>query len=308
MRKLCLLFLLACANLLLAQDFKVLHSYGNNTLKTTKKKIFIGTSLKNSDVIVVGENSYINLMHEKTGKTLEIKQKGEYLLGNFKVPAQGSSTFAKYGSFVLGEMTKAEKQDINKNHRKYMAMTGAVSRERKSISIDKAIPLVVPPESENSYLFGNSTTIVWVGEEGKKYYVRIKTLGGETVALLEVTQPKFTFNFSLLKKNKDGLANYEVLVYEAENENVKGSFNISLLEARNRSNIEKEIKDFRPETAMDYLILARFFEENKLLFDALSCYEKALEMQNDEFIKTTYMEFLVRNRMGYTYAENQEKK
>ncbi|WP_448528757.1 hypothetical protein [Raineya sp.] len=299
---------LACTHLLLAQDFKVLHSYGNNTLKATKKKIFIGTSLKNSDVVVVGENSYINLMHEKTGKTLEIRQKGEYLLSNFKIPAQGSSTFAKYGSFVLGEMTKAEKQDINKNHRKYMAITGAVSRERKSIVIDKTIPLVVPPESENSYLYGNSATIAWIGEEGKKYYVRIKMLSGETVALLEASKPKFTFDFSLLKKDKDGLGNYEVIIYEAENENAKGSFSISLLEARNRSNIQKEIKDFRPETAIDYLLLARFFEEKKLLFDALFCYEKALEMQNDEFIKTTYMEFLVRNRMGYTYEENQEKK
>lgn len=294
----------ACANVLLAQDFKVLHSYGNNTLKATKKKIFIGTSLKNSDVVVVGENSYINLMHEKTGKTLEIRQKGEYLLSNFKIPAQGSSTFAKYGSFVLSEMTKAEKQDINKNHRKYMAITGAVSRERKSVAMEKPIPLVVPSESENSYLFGNTASIIWVGEEGKKYYVRIKTLSGETVALLEVSKPKFTFDFSLLKKDKGGLGNYEVIIYEAENENVKGSFTINLLEARDKNNIQKEIKDFRPETAIDYLLLARFFEEKKLLFDALFCYEKALEMQNDDFIKTTYMEFLVRNRMGYTYEEN----
>ncbi len=308
MKRICWFFFLACTNLLLAQDFKVLHSYGDNTLKANKKKIFIGTLLKSSDVIVVGENSYINLMHEKTGKTLEIRQKGEYLLSKFKIPAQGSSTFAKYGNFVLGEMTKAEKQNINKNHRKYMAMTGAVSRERKAIAMDKTIPMLVPPESENVYLFGNSATIAWIGEEGKKYNIRIKTLSGETVALLEVTKPKFTFDFSLLKKDKNGSGNYEVIVYEAENENVKGSFSISLLEARNKSNIEKEIKDFRPETAMDYLILARFFEENKLLFDALSCYEKALEIQNDELIKTTYMEFLVRNRMGYTYEENQEKK
>ncbi|MDW8296983.1 MAG: hypothetical protein RMJ97_08875 [Raineya sp.] len=294
-------FLALCFNTLLAQDFKVLHSFGNNTLKATKKKIFIGASLKNSDVIVVGNDSYINLMHEKTGRTLEIKQPGEYLLSNFKIPTQGSSTLAKYGNYVLNEMTKVEKQDINKNHRKYMAMTGAVTREMRS-SV-KPIILIVPPLTENSSIYNSTAIISWIGEEGKKYYVRIKLLSGETVALLEVNKPKFTFDFGLLKKEKDGSANYEVLVYEAENESVQGTFSISLLESAKRNDIQKELKDFRPETAVDYLILACFFEEKKLLFDAAACYEKALELQNDNYIKTAYMEFLVRNKMGYTYAE-----
>lgn len=281
------------------QDFRVLHSYGNNTIKKTKQKIFIGATLKNTDVLLVGENSYLNLLHVKTGRTVEVRQKGEYLLSSFKVNAS-SSTLAKYSDFVIEEMTKATKQDINKNHRRYIAITGAVTRDRRAATL-RNITVFVPAEVPCINLYNAMATVAWLGEVGKKYYIRIKTMSGETVALLETQKPEFNFDFGWLKRDKDGLANYEVVIYEADNENVRGSFAVSLLEEKDRNMLAKELKDFQPQTAIDYLLLGRFFEENKLLLDAFTCYNKALKLQEDEIMKTAYMEFLARNKMGYMY-------
>ena len=289
----------------LAQDFKVLSSQGNNTLKNSKNRIWAGSTLKVSDAINIASGGYLGLMHVRTGKTIEIKKGGSYLMSSF-VPKTGSSSLAtKYGSFVGEEMIKAEKQDINKNHRKYMAVTGAVTRERAiGGSSPKSITLLA---QNKEVIFNPQATIHWLADEDNtkiKYYVLVSNLDNEQVAWYETEQTSISIDFSKLKRARDGEADFIVSIVNAQNSNHKGFINLTWLNKNEYSKIQKEIGDFKPENALDYMVLAKFFEEKKLNLDALACYQKVLALQNSENYKTAYMEFLVRNQMGYTYEGN----
>jgi len=286
----------------LAQDFKVLSSQGNNVFQKTKQRIWAGTTLKTSDAITVAQGGYLGLMHTKTGKTIEVKKAGNYLVSSLVPQTTGSSLIAKYGSYVGEEMVKVEKQDINKNHRKYMAVTGAVNRER-AIGVQKTITLLAQSEET---IFHSTAIIQWLPDEAMpnaKYYVLVSNLEGEQVAWYETDQTALSVDFAYLKKGKSGKAGFLVTVMSVQNTNLKNTFNISLLEGKEHDNIKKEIGDFKPENALDYMLLAKFFEDKKLNLDALACYQKALALNNSEHYKTAYMEFLVRNKMGYTYEE-----
>ena len=52
-------------------------------------------------------------------------------------------------------------------------------------------------------------------------------------------------------------------------------------------------------SAFDNLVLAEFYEQNNLLLDATTCYEKAMVIEPDvQYFKAIYREFLMRNNFG----------
>ncbi|GAB4130586.1 MAG: hypothetical protein OHK0045_14660 [Raineya sp.] len=288
-----------------SQDFKVLSSQGNNTFKNSQKRIWAGSTLKVSDAINIASGGYLGLMHIKTGKTIELKKSGSYLMSSFVPKRGGNSLVAKYGNFVGEEMIKAEKQDINKNHRKYMAVTGAVTRER-AIGGNASQSIILLAKSEET-IFNPQTTIHWLAQEGSgktKYYVLVSNMENEQVAWYETDQTNISIDFSNLKRARDGGANFIVSILDTQSPNRKGILNITWLNKNEYKKIQDEIGDFTPQNALDYMVLAKFFEEKKLNLDALACYQKVLALQNSENYKTAYMEFLVRNQMGYTYEGN----
>lgn len=284
-----------------AQDFKVLSSQGNNTLKNSKNRVWAGSTLKNSDVVEVGSNSYLGLMHIKTGKTVEVKKSGTYPV-SMLVPKSGNNTLmAKYGNFVGEEMVKVEKQNINKNHRKYMAVTGAVSRERALGGSSKTITLLA---QEKEVVFNPVLNLNWIAEDNSekiKYYIIVSNLNNEQVAWYETEESKISIDLSNLKRAKDNELDFIITISNANNANHKSVLNVSVLGKNEADKIQKEIGDFKPENPLDYLLLAKFFEDKKLNLDALTCYQKALSLQKSNDYEIAYKEFLVRNKMGYTY-------
>jgi Tfp pilus assembly protein PilF len=58
-----------------------------------------------------------------------------------------------------------------------------------------------------------------------------------------------------------------------------------------------EVTDATAEqTALNHYLMAGFYEENKLLVDAISSYEEAIKLAPDvEMFKESYQEFLIRN-------------
>jgi hypothetical protein len=284
-----------------AQDFKVLSSQGNNNFKGSKNRVWAGSSLKTSDVIEVGSNSYLGLMHIKTGKTIEIKKSGTYPMGSLVPKVGNSSLVAKYGNFVGEEMVKVEKQNINKNHRKYMAVTGAVTRERTLGGSSKTITLL---SQDKETLFNPVLNLNWITEDNGekiKYYIIVSNLNSEQVAWYETEENKISIDLSNLKRAKDNELDFVITISNANNANHKSVLNVSVLGKNEANQIQKEIGDFKPENPLDYLLLAKFFEDKKLNLDALTCYQKALSLQKSNDYEIAYKEFLVRNKMGYTY-------
>ena len=60
--------------------FKVFANKGQAEVKTgeTRQPLKTGVSLKENDVIVLGENSYVALVHSSSGSPKELKQAGSY--------------------------------------------------------------------------------------------------------------------------------------------------------------------------------------------------------------------------------------
>ncbi|KOY86627.1 hypothetical protein AD998_11165 [bacterium 336/3] len=300
MKNLILLFLFV-SNLLYAQDFQVLTSNGNNLIKLGNKKIWAGTALKNADVITVAQNGYLGLMHLKTGKTIEIKKAGTYTMSTLTPKTGNSSLGPKYSSYVAEELFKGEKQDINKNHRKYMAITGAVSRDSRVLNEAKTLTVFTSDGAQEVY--DNFVYLSWMpnsNDKIEKYYIQITNFNDETVALLETDKNYLELDMSIYKRAKNSDATFIIKVFTVEAPLYKGVFTVSLMDKTKKEGIKKEIGSTTPENALDYMIMAKYFEEKGLLLDAVKCYQKALALQNLDSYKNAYMEFLSRNKIGYT--------
>jgi hypothetical protein len=308
-----------------AQDyaFKVMASNGTNTIQGTTKRLWAGSSIASKDVIVVANGGYLGLVHSN-GRTLELKQAGSYKVADLagKVAGGKSSTSAKYVNYVAGEMAKADKADINKNHAKYMSTTGSVQR---ALKLNQEYAITYAPVSED----------VQAGNNNKK----------ETLFIFDpIVTLKLIPNPTMEEKSK-GLTTYEVIVYdftekeiiryeaqatgnkrEAELKidfsklrskydpewliqvNFKGTskksdaklYHIALLtEGSTYEAIKADVSSNTEEpTALDKIIQARAFEEKNLLLDAIRCYDEAIKMQpNVDTYKIAYQDFLVRNKM-----------
>jgi hypothetical protein len=297
-----ILLCLFLSSTLYAQDFKVLTSNGNNVLKVGNKRIWAGTLLKNTDVITVVQNGYLGLMHVKTGKTVEIKKAGTYTMSTLTPKTGGSSLGAKYSSYVADELFKGEKQDVNKNHRKYMAITGAVSRDMKKLEATKPLTVFATDASAQN-VYESVIYFAWLPstkDKPEKYIVQILNFDNELVALIETEKTAIEIDMSIYKKAKNGDATFIVNVLTGEAISYKGTFTVTLMDKTEKEGIKKEIGAEKPENALDYLIRARYFEDKKLFYDAIKSYQKAIEMQNLDSYKNAYMEFLSRNNIGYT--------
>jgi len=285
-----------------AQDFKVLTSNGNNLIKAGNKKIWAGTSLKNADIITIAQNGYLGLMHLKTGKTVEVKKAGTYTMSALVPKAAGTSTVGtKYSSYVADELFKGEKQDVNKNHRKYMAITGAVSRDSRVANEFKMLT-IFSTNSGAQEVYDSFVYLSWQpdnNEKIEKYYIQIQNFNDETVALLETDKNYMELDMSIFKKAKNGDATYIITILSNSQPAYKGTFSVGVMDKTKKDAIKKELGEQNPENALDYLIRARYFEDKKLYLDAIKCYQKALALQNLDSYKNAYMEFLARNSIGY---------
>jgi len=298
-----------------AQDyaFKVLATNGTVNLKAGNKRIWSGSTLAGTDEVVVGSNSYVGLMH-KGGKTLEIKQAGSYKISDLssKVSGNNSGTSAKYVSYVAGEMAKADRQDINKNHRKYMAITGSVERANPNTAfayfaypkdkldnptIDVINPLVMVR------LYG--TPLQDGIAKNKTFLVRITDFYNKEVFKQEVKadangEGLVQIDFSKMQYKGDPSFILEVTVKEANEpakERSKYAVNL-ILEGERYQTIKKAVAEYSEASALNKIIEARIYEDEKFLLDASTCYEAAITMEpNVDTYKIAYQDFIARNQM-----------
>ena len=316
-KKKALLFVIVMITLALganAQEyaFKVMATSGSVNLKAGNKRVWAGSTLSAADEVVVGSNSYIGLMH-KGGKTLEIKQAGSYKVSqlNSQIASTNSSTSAKYANYVAGEMAKADRQDINKNHRKYMAVTGSVERATYSTALAYFLHEQGGKPAEVN-LFNPVSTIRLYGNPilgvatQKTFLVRVldfrnKEVFRQEVAANEQGQALVTIDFSKFPYKGDPTFIVESSIKEAkEPEANRAKYNVTLLkEGEKFDAVKKAMADFDGETsALSKIVQAGIFEQEGFILDAASCYEAAIAAEpNVETFRIAYDDFVARNRM-----------
>ena len=273
-------FVILIATPMSGQDyvFKVLANKGGNTVKiadrsTEWEPIKTGTTLYGDDELHISEDAYIGLVHA-SGKTVELKDQGNYYVKDLaaKLGNTRSSVASKYANFVINKMTSDEDEDINRNHRKYLTVTGAVERS----VLDAPISLRMPSSVE---VLNEKALIRWDDvEEADQYVFTVKNMYDETILTQEVDQP-----FIWLALNKAPVNTEELIIVSVkvknDNKLYSGNYGIKRLTGVDADPILKELEQLsvslREESSLNKLILATFYEENNLLIDALINYERA---------------------------------
>ena len=305
----------------LAQDyvFKVMASNGNVTQKSPAKRLWAGSQLQGNDLINVPDKGYVGLMH-KNGRTIELKAAGNYKISDLASKVGGSSSItSKYANYVAGEMSKADKVDINKNHRKYSSITGSVSRTIVIGNVFAYFPLSLDTEKEGKE--AKEATAMYDGSEFvlhfypnpeqnpsvvkfDTYFVSVLDMTNKEVARYETKEESIKIDLTKLKFKYE--PSWVINVSRNAETFKKGDVNayhVSLLskEDAHYKKVTADLKEIgEAETALDKLTQARVFEEHKLLQDAIRCHEQAIAMQPEvATFKVAYDEFLVRNRIRY---------
>jgi hypothetical protein len=276
----------------LGQDyaFKVLANKGQNEVKNgdSWQSVKTGASLKNGDELKVTENGYLGLVHS-TGKPVEVKKAGNYKVSDLASSVGGGSTSVlnKYTDFILSSNSaEAKKNRLN--------ATGAVHRGLEDIKL-------YLPENQNSSIYNSEAIINWEAKGGGPYVITLKNMFEDELFKAETPETSIEVNLSDPK-----FANETAILVEVHSK-VDGKSKseqhlIKRLSPAEQDRVKKDLSEFvgevKDQTALDYLVLAGFYEKNKLFIDAITAYEKAIKMAPDvPDFKDDYDEFLLRNKM-----------
>ncbi len=294
-----ILFSLAFAGNVAAQEemFKVLASKGTNKVigsgSTEAKPLLIGKKLYKGDKITLSEGCYLGLAH-KSGKTIELKKSGTFEVAKLssEVLSQNATLGKKYVDYVVSEMT-AQDEDMAKNRHKYMAVTGSVERGLESIK------LVAPNSNIKSFVVSVPTTIRWNKlADVAIYNVKILNLFDEHVYSVETPDTSITIDLAAINKTNDQVQ--ILLVASKANAEIKSTgLSLNYIGGEKGLKIKKDIADLKrempEENALNKLVLASFYEENKMYLDAMESYVQAIKIQPDvEDYKVLYGQFLMR--------------
>jgi len=288
-RKLTLLFALSfLCSVVIAQDyaFKVMANKGNNEIKSGNawQPIKTGASLKSGDELKLADNSYIGLIHA-SGKPLELKQAGTHKVADLAASITGgSSSLNKYTEFILSSNSDEKKNKLS--------ATGAVHRGDNSAAIKVRLP-------ENQYAGVYNTNVVVNWDAAKiagPYVVNIRNMFEEQLANVETSEPTIRIDFSQPKFAKETAVLIEVSS-KADAKQKSNQYLVRKLSSTDQEKVKKLLSDIMGEvsehTALNYFILAGFYESQGLLIDAIVAYEDAVKIEPS--YGEDYDNFLIRN-------------
>ena len=277
--------------------FRVLASKGDNQLKAREtedvwRPLKTGEKLKAGDEIKAAEDTYLGLVHH-SGKTLEIKQAGHYTASQLvDLIKKGESTvLGKYANFLMTKMSE-EEQDVVKDYRRYQNATGAVKRAMSSATALKVLM------SQTTTVLGPMVTIRWIEAdlpEKPAYVVTLKDKFSKTIKTLKTKEPFITIGLE-----ESAMANQDLIIFDVRVAGKKRyrseEYGIKKLDVKGGEDLKEElaaINEGNVQSAMGYLLKATFFEENELLLDAITAYEKAIDLEPEvaEF-KMLYSRFI----------------
>jgi len=287
--KLILLLMLGIVFNITAQDylFKVLATKGDVTIYKdggkTPIRPLLGSKINRGDIIVLKGNSYLGLAHI-SNKTIELKNEGTYPTDKLaeEVKSQNASTYSKYLKFIIESASKSQPENMSSNRYKYMSVVGSVER-----STTQELNVLLPQENPNKFLT-DSIYLKWANEEDITR-IDITNLFGDVLA------SKITQDSSIYLKLPISERNFIITL---ESNNKVKSFNLirptltDLVSIKNEYTLLKN--ELKTESALNYLILASFFEEYGFYLEAMNCYERSLKLETNEGYQKVYQEFLLR--------------
>jgi hypothetical protein len=286
--------LIAISTVVSAQEyaFKVLANKGNNEVKsgTAWQPLKTGATLHSGDELKLGDNAYIGLVHA-SGKPVEVKQSGVYSVAKLeaKVPG-GTSVLSKYTDFILSSNSAEAKKNS-------LSATGAVHRDINTAA-PAAINLILP-QNEHTGIYNSIAFINWEGDGKGPYLVIIKNMFEDVVETVETPETSYKIDLSSAKYARENAILVEVRS-KADTDLVSKRHMIKRLSAADVEKISAAVQEIKrelgDETAVSKVYLAKLYEQNNLLIDAIYAYQQALSLQPGAY-DNSYEEFLLRNNL-----------
>lgn len=270
--------------------FQIILNKGDNTYGSGSQfsLVLLGGSLSGNDIIKVTEGGYVALLHDSSGSSIELNKKGNYTVQELeqKIKDQSHSILAKYGKFLMDRLNPENEGNQNLN------ITGAVERGDAGL-INVYLPKIAD-------VFGNELIISWQPTDVvKDYIVRIKDKLDETITEIHVngTKYKLKLDHSPVKDEKMMIINVRA---KDNNSLFSKDYGIKRLSDYQSQPIREEFAKLKKmadsDNTLNKLIIASFFEKNKLLADAIIYYDQALAITPDpDGFNKLYDNFLFRN-------------
>ncbi len=293
-----LLGLLLCVgNLANGQDFvfKVLASKGTNQVKGTAGSNWVpvkaGVRLNDGDQIKVSEDAYLGLVHA-SGKTVELRDESLITVNELaaQIKSSGSNVVSKYADFVPNRMDETEEERESN-----LRVTGAVTRAAAKMPIKANLPLYVD-------VMTTEAMVKWTPVEGEHTYVVVmENIFDEEIVRQETTNTQLTVDLKDPKFSDERLIVLEIFLKEDESI-TSAEYGLKPLSGDDAERIEKDLNELDValdgESSINQVMKAAFFEENNLLMNASSSYEKAIELSPDvKDFQEMYDSFIERNRL-----------
>lgn len=270
--------------------FKVLANKGMNEVKSgdSWQPLRTGATLKDSDEIKLGDNSYIGLVHS-SGKPKELKAAGSYKVSVLASQiGAGSSVLNKYTDFILS----SNSAEAKKNR---LSATGAVHRAVGGAGIQ-----VLLPENQHSGIFNSTAVINWDGSSvAGPYVVTVRNMFDDELAKLETAETTIELDLNDPKYAAENAILVQVTAKADPKQESKPHL-IKKLSAPEQEKIKVSLgeimNEISEETALNKFILAGFYESNNLFIDAIAAYEDAIKLDPETpSYKEAYEEFLLRH-------------
>ena len=277
----------------ISQDFvfKVLANKGQNKIEKPDGSITAlktGQLLFSEDKLITTPSTYIGLMHSSK-KTTEIRGAVTAKVSSLekKINTGTDPTYKRYAKYIVSRITDEKDNSM----RAKTQATGGVKRV-----IDDAVIHVFLPNPAKS--IETEVTVRWSPPDEKEkytYLITIKNMFDEVVYNQETNNTQLDLNFDEIE-NETGL--YILSVKLMGNQEVTSAdYGIKKIEMPNITKALSKLRESTSEdSAIDQMMLAGFYEEHGLVLDAITSYEKALQLASDvKDYQMVYEDFLSQN-------------
>ncbi len=281
--------------------FKVLAVKGEVKYAKSEKgpwePLTLKAELNENTLIKLESDNYVGLIHQ-SGKTLELKNKGKFKIADLSkdIEKKPANITKRLTAYLLEEVNQYDDIMSKGNYRKNMQETGAVERSVEIMNdysteesiVDlltemNAITLISPRKSN---VINGKITFSWeLNPDIKEYKLYLHDRFDREVFSTTTSNTSVTIDLNELNLDPDVYYFWNV---SDKNNPLSKSYDCAflILNAEEQAKIQNDIKNIYSElewsdSPINNLVLATYYNENQLYFNALEHYEKAMTKAPD---------------------------
>lgn len=267
--------------------FRVMANNGSNEFKSLSSTQWTpvkrGLAFKSGDVIKVADQAYLGLIHN-TGKTVELIDPGTFKVDDIElnIDIRKKGIGSKYTEYVMNTLD-SDREFENTNE---VVTRGA----------EESVKVNAPATSE---VFERKQILSWESEDNHTYTVRIKGIFDDILLEEEVQANEYLLDFE--NPSLSGEKMFIVTVSIKDQKESSKEYALDLLSEDESGKYQPDLLDIRQNVTnplLQYLVLASYFEEKGLLMDAISNYQKAINLAPEYTdIQALYRSFRARHNL-----------